>query len=174
MSETLPQNADEVISRLIVKIEGQVKVDLTVGEEIVVLSALRSYTSLRLLVAEREQRIKELEQERDGWERTAADMSNGLEFYRGLIRKAGEPFGVEARTSDDGSVQDEVLALKVPELVAALQERVRTTEEWLEEKLQEDIAVISISVERYAASCEHSVAKKVLATLRGTDTETGR
>lgn len=51
--------------------------------------------------------------QRDAW------ASNGLEFYRGIVWKIGDMFGVAARISDDGSVQDSVLALKVPELVEA-------------------------------------------------------
>lgn len=61
-----------------------------------------------------------LERERDGWERTAADFATSSDFYRDLVREIGKPFGVAAYTSDDGNIQDEVLALKVPELVAAL------------------------------------------------------
>jgi hypothetical protein len=54
------------------------------------------------------------------WMETAAQAARGQEFYRGLVVKAGDHFGVAARTSDDGSVQDHVLALKVPELVEAV------------------------------------------------------
>lgn len=71
----------------------------------------------RALAAER-QRAEQAGQERDGWERTAAEMANGIEFYRDIVRKAGAHFGPAAYTSDDGSVQDEVLALKVPQLAA--------------------------------------------------------
>lgn len=53
------------------------------------------------------------------WMSTATEMANGLEFYRGIVWKIGDMFGVAARTSDDGSIQDSVLALKVPELVEA-------------------------------------------------------
>lgn len=67
-------------------------------------------------------RIALLEQERDAYERTACDMANNADFYRGIVHGCGAPFGVKARTSDDGSVQDSVLALKVPELVAALKQ----------------------------------------------------
>lgn len=40
-------------------------------------------------------------------------------FWRGIVIKIGDMFGEAARTSDDGSVQDTVVALKVPELVSA-------------------------------------------------------
>lgn len=53
------------------------------------------------------------------WMSSAAEFSNNVEFYRGIVHKIGDQFGAAAKTSDDGSVQDHVLALKVPELVEA-------------------------------------------------------
>jgi len=61
-----------------------------------------------------------LRQERDNWERTAADFHGNAEFYRGIVHQIGDTFGIAARTSYDGSVQEEVLALRVPELVRDL------------------------------------------------------
>lgn len=61
-----------------------------------------------------------------GWMDTAAQHSRNEEFYRGLLGQIGEMFGDEAYRSDDGSLQDSVLALKVPGLVAkALADRRR-------------------------------------------------
>lgn len=71
--------------------------------------------------------VTRLRAEAEGWKTCAADMSRGMEFYRGLVTRVGEGFGVEARTSDDGSVQDSVLALKVPELVDNLRAELETT-----------------------------------------------
>lgn len=63
---------------------------------------------------------EKLRQERNGWKESAAHFAKGMEFYRDeIVAKVGDMFGAAARTSDDGSVQDSVLALKVPELVAA-------------------------------------------------------
>src|SRR5471032_1651557 len=53
------------------------------------------------------------------WREIAAQHHRNEEFYRGIVVAIGELFGVVARTSDDGSVQDDVLALRVPELVSA-------------------------------------------------------
>lgn len=64
--------------------------------------------------------VRKLQQERDNWIGTARQHLRNEEFYHGIVTKIGETFGVDAETSDDGSVQDRVLALKVPELVAAL------------------------------------------------------
>ena len=54
--------------------------------------------------------------------------SKNEDFYRKLISEIGETFGVAAYTSDDGSVQDSVLALKVPELVRDLHTRLEVAE----------------------------------------------
>jgi hypothetical protein len=45
------------------------------------------------------------------------------EFYHSIVVQIGEMFGEAAKTSDDGSVQQDVLALKVPELVEDLIQR---------------------------------------------------
>lgn len=54
------------------------------------------------------------------WEEEARRFCKGEKFYRDLITRIGQRFGVEVHTSDDGSVQQDVLALKVPELVDEL------------------------------------------------------
>jgi len=64
--------------------------------------------------------IERLESKNQGWQDCAAIMSRNADFYQGIVRQIGELFGEEARTSDDGSVQEGVLALKVPELVQDL------------------------------------------------------
>jgi hypothetical protein len=53
------------------------------------------------------------------WREMAREYSNSSDFYRGIVVQIGEMFGEAARTSDDGSIQSGVLALKVPELVKA-------------------------------------------------------
>lgn len=57
------------------------------------------------------------------WKELAAQMARNADFYQGIVRQVGEILGKEAYTSDDGSVQDSVLALKVPELVKALKDK---------------------------------------------------
>ena len=57
------------------------------------------------------------------WMEAAAQQSRNAEFYAGLLDKCAEnlgPLAEQAYISDDGSVQDEPLALKIPELVAKL------------------------------------------------------
>jgi hypothetical protein len=61
--------------------------------------------------------IEELRAIVEAWKETAAQHLRNEEFYRGIVRQIGEQIGIAARTSDDSSVQDDVLALKVPELV---------------------------------------------------------
>ena len=54
------------------------------------------------------------------WYDTSLQYARDMEFYRGLVTEIGEMFGDAAKTSDDGSLQDSVLALKVPELVRSI------------------------------------------------------
>jgi len=61
----------------------------------------------------------------NAWELIARQYARDFGFYRELVTTIGKEFGIEAYTSDDGSVQDHVLALKVPELVAALMAEVK-------------------------------------------------
>ena len=69
----------------------------------------------RLLLAE----LDATRAEAANWKETAAQYARNEEFYRDIVEQIGEMFGEAARTSDDGSIQDSVLALKVPALVAA-------------------------------------------------------
>ena len=52
------------------------------------------------------------------WKETAEFHCNNEFFYRGIVEKIGEMFEPDCYISNDGSVQQDVLALKVPELVA--------------------------------------------------------
>jgi hypothetical protein len=81
-------------------------------------------TALPLLI----ERVERAERERDAWMETARQHHGNEQFYHGLVTQIGETFGVEAKTSDDGSIQQDVLALKVPELVANLQSRLAAVE----------------------------------------------
>jgi hypothetical protein len=65
---------------------------------------------------------KTLEQairERNNWCETAQQHCRNEDYYRNLVIKIGETLGPEAYVSDDGSVQQDVLCAKVPELVAS-------------------------------------------------------
>lgn len=59
------------------------------------------------------------------WMDTAAQFARNEDFYRGLLDRCAKALGPEVFVSDDGSVQDEPLRLKVPELVEALARQVR-------------------------------------------------
>jgi len=54
------------------------------------------------------------------WEQEAMRYAQGMDFYRGLLRQIGETLGVDAYMADDGSVMEDPLALKIPELVREL------------------------------------------------------
>ena len=55
-----------------------------------------------------------------GWMATAAQHLSNEAFYRDLLDRCAESLGPAVYTSDDGSIQDSPLRLKIPELVAQL------------------------------------------------------
>lgn len=64
--------------------------------------------------------MHQLARERDNWQKTAAQNARNQEFYYGLVTDIGNMFGLRARIADDGTICENVLALRVPELVAEL------------------------------------------------------
>ena len=77
-------------------------------------------------------RVAELEAAIDFWKKECDCAHNGFSFYRMIVRKIGEPFGAAARTSDDGSIHDDILALKVPGLVDDLRAKFAAAEKVVE------------------------------------------
>ena len=61
------------------------------------------------------------------WYDTAAQNQRNTDYYRGLVQEIGKIFGDAAYLSDGGSVQQDVLCAKVPELVKALLKGTPTT-----------------------------------------------
>jgi len=79
------------------------------------------------LIAVTEKRIAEVQSEnesiqrsRDCWEETARQHCKNEQFYRDIVVKIGMLFGDAAKTSDDGTIQEDVLALNVYPLVEEL------------------------------------------------------
>jgi len=68
--------------------------------------------------------IESVAQSIASWMDAAARHIRNEEFYRDIVHEIGELFGDEAKTADDGTVMEDVLALKVPELVKKLKEGV--------------------------------------------------
>jgi len=64
--------------------------------------------------------IAKLTAERDGWEQSAAQFHGNECFYRDLLDEVARHLGPEVFMSDDGSIQDSPLRLKIPELVSKL------------------------------------------------------
>ena len=73
--------------------------------------------------------VADLTRERDGWERSAGEFCRNQTFYRDLLDKTASHLGPDVFVSDDGSVQDEPLRLKIPEMVADLTRRVEEADE---------------------------------------------
>ncbi len=56
----------------------------------------------------------------DNWMDTASQEARNAAFYRDLIDQCAQVLGPEAYTADDGTVMQDPVRLKVPELVARL------------------------------------------------------
>lgn len=61
-----------------------------------------------------------LRRERTSWESIATQHLQNEQFYRSLLEQVAAHLGPDVFISDDGSVQDSPLMLKIPELVAAI------------------------------------------------------
>lgn len=108
-----------------------------------------------------------------GWMDTATGAYRDVEFYHGITTEIGEMFGVAAKTSDDGSIQQDVLVLKVPELVRALfasrgVEPANSSQpsESLSEKAQNAIQQTEGERKERAASPETAVQEKAIKEIR--------
>ena len=62
-----------------------------------------------------------MDKETQAWKETAEQFNRNEQFYHGLLNDCAKHLGPEVYVSDDGSVQDKPLALKVPEMVGRLQ-----------------------------------------------------
>lgn len=77
----------------------------------------------RVCVVERnrfEKLYTEAQQSATAWQDTAMQYARNTDFYCGIVNQIGEMFGDLAKTADDGSLSEDVIALKVPELVKDL------------------------------------------------------
>jgi hypothetical protein len=57
-----------------------------------------------------------------GWQESARHYASGLEYYRGLVDECAKHLGPEVFVCDDGSISQDALRAKVPELVAKLRQ----------------------------------------------------
>lgn len=60
------------------------------------------------------------------WIEIASTHVESTVFYRDIVKQIGEMFGDAAKTADDGFVHEDVLALRVPELVRSGLNRLKT------------------------------------------------
>jgi hypothetical protein len=51
------------------------------------------------------------------WKEEARQYAKNAEYYRGLVIRCGKAIGKEAFIADDGTVSEDVLCAKVPEIV---------------------------------------------------------
>ncbi len=51
------------------------------------------------------------------WVETATQNHENTMFYRGLVERCGKAIGERAFTQDDGNICEDVLCIKVPEII---------------------------------------------------------
>ena len=61
-----------------------------------------------------------METEVEMWKEEAAYFARGQEYYRGLLDEIGSYLGPEVFVCDDGTISQDILRAKIPELVAKL------------------------------------------------------
>jgi hypothetical protein len=87
----------------------------------------RVKAALRAALEERGGGPPKWDSDENPWKRTAAEFGTGLDFYRGLVDRCARALDdVAIYVSDDGSVQDSPVRLKVPDMIAALVAKARS------------------------------------------------
>lgn len=86
--------------------------------------------------------ISRLVSQRDNWKDTAAQHLRNEQYYRNLLIQCGEAIGKEAYTADDGSVSEDVLVAKVPELVKGLVDKREETADLIYDIMRDEVNVI--------------------------------
>lgn len=90
----------------------------------------KQWQRIAVAIQAAEEEIERLTRERQGWVDTAAELARNMEYYRGLMDRIGRAIGREAYTADDGSVSQDVLRAKVPEIIErVLSERAQSPSE---------------------------------------------
>ena len=109
------------------------------------------------------------------WLDFAGQQQRNATYYRGIVQEIGEPFGIESRTSDDGSVQDEVLILKVPELVSTLRTQLAAMtaerDEWKQAVKESQDRYARMMAMRDTCAAERNAEYAKVAVLRDALTE---
>lgn len=107
------------------------------------------------------ERNAELKRDVKFWQDAAKQNLGNTEFYRDIVHKIGELFGDAAKTADDGSIMESVLALKVYPLVDKLMSKcdacgwdfLRKENEELKQEVQDTLALYD-SVKPYTLLVE--------------------
>ena len=116
------------------------KIDVATAQELIYLRSTHEvYAHLPRL----SQACREMIDERDAWKETAERHCRNEMFYHDIIGQLGPLLGPTVYTSDDGSVQDSVLALKV---VGAVREMMEC-----KQNQAESIKLYQATVETYCA-----------------------
>ena len=115
-------------------------------------------------------RAEKAETERDNWMETAALNQRNTDYYRGLVIQIGETIGKESYVADDGSISQDVLCAKVPELVIKAEAENRRLVEALEFYAdKENWLGVSTSIggNAWMANCMNDKGKQANEALKG-------
>lgn len=113
-------------------------------------------------VVDLDAKLVQVTTERDLWIETAREYANSVALYRGLVVNIGEMFGDVAKTADDGTVLQDVLALKVPGLVEQAMAEIKRLSEIVEKGLEQwfdDKSRIRFGPEGNAFRIEHPAVR---------------
>ena len=107
-----------------------------------------------------ERRAEENLRNANHWQEVARMHAKNEEYYRGLVVQIGDAMGHDAYVADDGTVSDDVLCAKVPELVVSMMTRKDKLKMATEKKDFEvrQVASKPESFSSYAAKAENIVA----------------
>lgn len=109
-------------ARSLIGYKGPVVID-HYAVQVLISDALLEIDKLTKHSIEAGKAVTQAKREAANWEESAAQFLRNQEYYRGLVVKIGEIIGEQAYIRDDGSVCEDVLCDKVPEIIAAGKER---------------------------------------------------
>ena len=126
--------------------------------------AFERIRELEVALEKEKERAEKLKIERDNWIDSANQYLRNQHFYQDLLDKVGKYLGSEVFVSDDGSIQDSPIRLKIPELVSKLKERAEKAERRVSEL---DGAIIGWKI------VEKVLKEKVISLESALDITTG-
>ena len=99
----------------------------------------------------------------NNWMITTASHLSNEEFYRDILDKCAEAIGLEAYTSDDGSIQHSPIRLKIPELIQSLKQEIQELKELIKLKESQDV-IETKEIEKALKSLKVSMDANIMSS----------